>query len=378
MTVHRAYLQCLLEADNLRSEHGIHAIPHGCTQSVYSDLLKGVQPSPVTKAPRFTLEDDLPQTQLLSQDPQAEDDRLGTLAIDDDDYSPTEYGEDSANRMLDLIFEDNMHDDSKVVDRASDPGESQMLRVLQDGSSELEKPVARAEADMGPCQSEPADTERRKIVAMSVNEASTAGYDWRSFKWGAFRFTSKRPSKIGSDGQGSFVWQASCPFHAKNQKTGCRKSCNVSPLTPENFRNVINCLKAWCNEARKCRTQAEHIALSVSPGSFPLPSVIEAACIPESEKPSSKVKTDVEIFDEQAKDTAQPSAPVSGPSLPGPKRSAKSAPKRKAKAKPKARVDDKDSSSSSSSKQKRDSNSSTSDSDSSNSSEDNSNSSSSS
>jgi hypothetical protein len=239
LTVHRAYLQCLLEADNLRSEHGIHAIPHGCTQSVYSDLLKGVQPSPVTKAPRFTLEDDLPQTQLLSQDPQAEDDRLGTLAIDDDDYSPTEYGEDSANRILDLIFEDNMHDDSKVVDRASDPGESQMLRVLQDGSSELEKPVARAEADMGPCQSEPADTERRKIVAMSVNEASTAGYDWRSFKWGAFRFTSKRPSKIGSDGQGSFVWQASCPFHAKNQKTGCRKSCNVSPLTPENFRNVI-------------------------------------------------------------------------------------------------------------------------------------------
>ena len=84
-----------------------------------------------------------------------------------------------------------------------------------------------------------------------------------------------------------------------------------------------------------------------SPTSFPPPAVIEAACIPASDKPASKVKTDVEILQEEAGNSSG--------AVVAPKRAAKTVPKRKAKPKPKARMDDKHSSknSSSNSSQKR-------------------------
>ena len=347
LTVHTAYLQCLLEAENLRSKFGIHAIPHGSTQVVYSALLKGVLPSPVTKVARFTLEDDLPQAPLQNSDPQEEDYHLANVPIDDDYHSQHENGEESINRIMELIQQDTLQEDSKFVADAVEPAALEVLGVAPDDSSETANNIARLEdhGESGPCPSEPAHTGSRKIVSIGVQEASNSGFDWRTFKWAAFTFTSKRPPKLG--GQGAYVWQASCPFHAKNDKTGCRKFCNVSPLTPENFKNVINCLKAWCNNARNCRTQAEHMALSVSPTSFPPPAVIEAACIPASDKPASKVKIDVKILQEEAGNSSG--------AVVAPKRAAKTVPKRKAKPKPKARMDDKHSSknSSSNSSQKR-------------------------
>jgi hypothetical protein len=321
LTVPRGYLQCLLEAESLHSQFGIQCIPHGCTQEAYISLLKEEKHNPSKKL-RLMLEDDLPQPQLqLLDQKDARDENVsenehvmtvrspGSVIVNDEDHSDIDDLEDSAERILDLI-------------RAADEAQSLSVALAApapstDSGAPGDVPAVNVNvlhidqspqpddcASLAPAPSEAEKSLRdpgRVVVSMAVDDPSHGDYDWKTFKWGAFTFTSKRPSKSQSSTQGAYVWQASCPFHAKNDKTGCRKSCNVSPLTKENYKNVIYCLKAWCNEARKCKTQAEHMALSVSPTSFPLPSLIEAACIPATEKPTSKVKTDVEIFEDEKK-----------------------------------------------------------------------------
>jgi hypothetical protein len=311
----------LLEAESLHSQFGIQCIPHGCTQEAYISLLKEEKHNPSKKL-RLMLEDDLPQPQLqLLDQKDARDENVseneqvmtvrspGSVIVNDEDHSDIDDLEDSAERILDLI-------------RAADEAQSLSVALAApapstDSGAPGDVPAVNVNvlhidqspqpddcASLAPAPSEAEKSLRdpgRVVVSMAVDDPSHGDYDWKTFKWGAFTFTSKRPSKSQSSTQGAYVWQASCPFHAKNDKTGCRKSCNVSPLTKENYKNVIYCLKAWCNEARKCKTQAEHMALSVSPTSFPLPSLIEAACIPATEKPTSKVKTDVEIFEDEKK-----------------------------------------------------------------------------
>lgn len=398
--MHRAYLQCLLDAERLHSQFGIQCIPHGCTQEAYTYLLKGEKHNP-SKKPRLMLEDDLPQPQLQLLDQRdacdenvTDNEHVMTVRSPasvivndiDDDHSEIDDLEDSADRILNLILAaDKAEAQGSDVALAAPaqstdfgaPADVPAVNVLgfdQSPQPDGCVPLSRAPPEAGGSVRDAG----RVVVSMAVDDPSHGDFDWKTFKWGAFMFTSKRPSKSQTSIQGAYVWQASCPFHAKNDKTGCRKSCNVSPLTKENYQNVIYCLKAWCNDARKCKTQAEHMALSVSPTSFPLPSLIEAACIPATEKPTSKVKTDVEIFEDEKKKTssASSSAAASVPFVApaAPKLVPKRGPKGKAKAKPKAKSaanvakPGDGSSSSSSSKNEKKQNSSSSDSDSSSSS----------
>ena len=61
----------------------------------------------------------------------------------------------------------------------------------------------------------------------------------------AFLFAAKKPKNEG----GQFAWQAGCPFHMRNAKTGCKKTMTVNPVTVENYKQVLTCLKHWCNQA---------------------------------------------------------------------------------------------------------------------------------
>lgn len=326
LSVHKPYLQCLLDAERLQSQFGIQSIPHGCVQDVYVGLLKGEHFDPKPKSARLFLETDLPLPALSDIPASGDGANVEDIGLDAD--SDVEDVGGSVDRILELLYEgQEMQPPQREVCQSSAPAQASGSSGL--GNAALPPPEA-------------SENPGRNLVAVSAEEASRGEYNWRTFKWGAFTFTSKRPPKSEAKSSANYVWQASCPFHAKNSKSGCRKSCKVSPLTPENFTNVINCLKAWCNEARKCQTQAEHIALSVSPDSYPVPGLIEAACIPASEKPSSKVKTDTEIMKEQQNEAKATSSSAPAPralassKVSTPKPSAKQASKSKPKAKPKA------------------------------------------
>ena len=350
LNVQRLYVQCLLEAEHLQSRFRIQSIPHGSSAEVYTALLKGEQPAKKKARVQFELEDDLHQPQPLENVIALEVEEFASAnQIRDFDFGD-DAGSESVNRIIHLLEEadvktvdsSNIAPDSLAHDPVNDAqDESKRLtdvelegldrqsaadadpRPVADSGSALAAPPVPSKGSESDHHDQSRPHANRRIVSMPVDDPTHGNFDWKTFKWGAFTFTSKRPTKTESGTQGTYVWQAACPFHAKNDKSGCRKSCNISPLTEENYSNVINCLKAWCNEAKKCKTQADHIALTASPTSFPAPSLIESACIPASEKPTSKVKTDVEILQ---------AAHVPADSMP--KQKAKS----KAKAKPKGKV----------------------------------------
>ena len=71
--------------------------------------------------------------------------------------------------------------------------------------------------------------------------------------WGVFTFTAKRPREVlvpmGKGGDTKTVWkhgrygryQARCPFHAKNDKTGCK---HEEPIKGPRMEDKMNALKA--------------------------------------------------------------------------------------------------------------------------------------
>ena len=61
--------------------------------------------------------------------------------------------------------------------------------------------------------------ERREAAA-----AMGAALSWTSFKFGAFRFTSKKPKTSAQ-----YSWQVTCPFHAKSNHTACKKNHERDP-----------------------------------------------------------------------------------------------------------------------------------------------------
>ena len=75
-----------------------------------------------------------------------------------------------------------------------------------------------------------------------------------TFRWGAFRFTPK-----GSPNTEGFGWEASCPFHRKNDSTGCKKSLSVAVAGSSD--RAIHALKYWCTAALDVDRKIEPAAI---------------------------------------------------------------------------------------------------------------------
>ena len=185
--------------------------------------------------------------------------------------------------------------------------------------------AAAAAADLpGHCHvhaNQPANPEH---VRQAAEEG--AGLNWETFRFGAFKFTSKKPGA-----QVQWSWQVKCPFHKKSQKTDCKKTMNVTPVTQDKYDEVIRCLKHWCNAARRFDRQRHHVAVSVDIAACPPAALIEASLIPASDIPPA-VETD-EVLD--AREQQQQHVPKARAM---PKQKSKSKPKAKAKSKSEAKA----------------------------------------
>ena len=62
--------------------------------------------------------------------------------------------------------------------------------------------------------------------------------------------------------------QASCDYHRKNNRMGCKKRYDVVPGDAVNISRQVLRLKYWCNQAVRCSRQREHIRVLV-PSSVP-------------------------------------------------------------------------------------------------------------
>ena len=94
----------------------------------------------------------------------------------------------------------------------------------------------------------------------------------RLSKWGHVAF--HRKSEKTSPPFGGI--EAVCPYHALNQKTGCKKFLSFAGNDEESKACCIQALRHWCNQALQFDRQRAHIRMPLRPQDIPPASVVDA------------------------------------------------------------------------------------------------------
>lgn len=294
-------LQCLLCANDLKAQFGITQIPCGRSRQVYVDLLQGVQPPVAQNRPLHLLPDiEVAPRQRNRSAPMA----LMDFGADVDSFGVQQHGQvDSV-----AICADENHS-FQSEDIGQQDSIENILRLLElDGRSEADHddpavpnavlhPASSAHEDTNAAPAESNQSEAVKTVntaqpgdvaaASNPGPAPSPGQPVvNNYSWGAFRFTFK---KIGKQ----MAVQATCPFHARNNSTGCKKSLNITPFTQARVDEQVLLLKHWCNQAKQFSLQRDHLSCPLQPASVPDAAVVEAQCIPRASKPEDVI-TDVD------------------------------------------------------------------------------------
>ena len=87
-----------------------------------------------------------------------------------------------------------------------------------------------------------------------ARERAARHRDAQSFVWGPFRITWSRPDQRPPHGS----WQATCPYHALNSKTGCKKAIGLRESTENEKLKCRDLLKLWCLQAPTHDRQRSH------------------------------------------------------------------------------------------------------------------------
>lgn len=107
-------------------------------------------------------------------------------------------------------------------------------------------------------------------------------------RWGCFTISVKQPSKGGSTYGG---YEGSCPFHAKNRRTGCKTFHRIRGPTQADREDALLRCKHWCAQATSCDRQWQHVfCTSCEP--CPPAEVVEANIIIEGPDPHSVIPDD--------------------------------------------------------------------------------------
>ena len=281
LSVAPAYLNCLLSAEDLKAKYGIQRIPHGHKTACYIGLLEGKLPTEAphrAPAPGLALEYDL--SDLREPDPaiaveavennviMADDDVAQSDAASADggcegqDEDASECGTEDLEQELLRLIEEAPAEETSGSRAPSAPADMNAERGLANVGDGRPGSSTDAPAPSPP----PPPPPPRPDNANRAQEAARAGepFDWESFRFGAFKFTAKKPKQ-----HNQFSWQVKCPFHRKSDKTDCKKTLNVTPLTRERYDAVILCLKHWANQARQFSRQRFHVGFSVSADACP-------------------------------------------------------------------------------------------------------------
>ena len=148
----------------------------------------------------------------------------------------------------------HLHNDAVEVDRGPQPGQ----RASQSDAEPADLPPHRpVEEPAEPAESAPAAPVPAPALASDVDGARAVRgrhRDMESFVWGPFRITWSRPDQRPPHGS----WQATCPFHALNSRTGCKKAIGLRDSTDTEKAKCRDLLKLWCLQAPTHDRQRRH------------------------------------------------------------------------------------------------------------------------
>ena len=234
MEVEAKYLQCLLDAEDLRDKFGMTEVPHGLSAQVYEKLLQGQAYQPPVPNQRMQLEDDLCQESVNREDTEEAgggEAWAGGVGEIDPGSNSNIGGEDDINVALQELEAEQLPGNGSPPAQDTEDLDVIVQKMLDDAAAAAATDVEvsfresaaadGAEAVDGALPSAPVASEQTLEAALRQGES----LDWRGFFYGAFHFTPKK--------QAQWSWQAACPFHALNSKAGCRKAMNVTPVTRE-------------------------------------------------------------------------------------------------------------------------------------------------
>eukprot|EP00435_Cladocopium_sp_Y103_P036773 s1919_g9.t1 len=126
-----------------------------------------------------------------------------------------------------------------------------------------------------------------------------------SFDWGPFRFTFTGQNKRPPHGQ----WQANCPYHRLNDRTGCTRAMQAGP-SEETKQEAKRKLQTWCLLAPHHARKRHHTSAYLT-SSDVLPQEILNIRLSALTPPIAKPPTDEELDaaeTQDAKNTAPPRA----------------------------------------------------------------------
>ena len=274
----RPYVRALLSAETLEQKSNVRSIPHGQVVEVYNKILKGESWAPRLRFQRrsragtqlvalqLDVEDaaeDAPHAQALC-DGAVEQPSLAALLAEGssgseagDAASQTGSPEGDVGDLSGTAGSLVGASVEAVEESAQQSGCTAIvpMRMISDGSdfdSRLPHgldalPEARASSSSTRAQ-------RDDLLDDSLLPGARL-YITRHF--GCFRITPKRP-KVGDTNRFG-GYEASCPFHAKSKRTGCKKFCPLAGPGPEDHAAVLLKLKWWCVQATEHAKQYEHV-----------------------------------------------------------------------------------------------------------------------
>ena len=259
---HKDYLRCLLQAKDLRDKYGLQRVPHGAASETYCKLLNGTM-KPAPEKLHLALEDDL----MVPAAP-----------------APKTPG-------MDMDMDENLVADEPLpaldVASASEPSVGSGGGV-SDSEQRADFFVRAPHDSDGEKGREASKAPPHAPVPRAFVEKPALSLSMPAFKYGPFHFTRKVAKS------GAVSWEATCPFHRKSSRTGCKHTRTVRPATEEESQNVILRLKFWCNEALKFERQRDHLRFVVTESSCPPATLVETMCLPKSAVPDV-VATDEEL-----------------------------------------------------------------------------------
>lgn len=310
VTVCKEFLQCLLEAETLQRKFGLERIPCIGPKSTYLDILNGkIRDFPsVPDVPAQAAVQLLPDLELYDGSP-------GGHFLGPEEDIDLDKSDEQIDNLMELLS--NSQEAEACVETAPAENSSSSPPVAVDDSAArdaIDKVVPNVTVAPSPLNPENAPASSGEGAGNAPASSSAVprlskrleGTQLENFSWGAFRFTYKQTNK-------QFSLQATCPFHARNFVTGCKKSINITPFTSDRLQEVTLLLKHWCNNARSYERQSTHLAMRLNLKDCPDPSIVESQIIPAAQKPDA-IKTDKELDDllPQAKAKSQPVAKAKG------------------------------------------------------------------
>jgi hypothetical protein len=220
------------------------------------------------------------------------------LMADDGDVDLVVPAKRPARAQLQAIADDFLGDevDDALVDDVVEHEAVEELEAdqrLVDDAAEAEE-LRVAAAELAVAAAERAAAHQQKYEER-VNRPSSLNH-----VWGVFRFTlAKDTDKNARDPTApvKFAWQITCPFHRRNQASGCKKRMGI-PATiqdwEESSQQVLWSLQYWGLKALNHTTQSDHMSCEPCIGDHPPVEVMEAQKL--TRKPSVAVPTDADML----------------------------------------------------------------------------------